>query len=82
MTVTHAAYTSPDLQAPSPANATGEQKCLDVAFLTQEERGHRGQAALPPPASPGTGSVLQGCDGQSLGAKLGEKGNSHSGLSC
>lgn len=49
MTATHAACTSPDPEVPGPANATGEQKCLDVAFLTQEEQGHRRQAGLPSP---------------------------------
>lgn len=49
MATNHAAYTSPDPEAPGPANATGEQKCLDVAFLTREEQGHRRQAGLPSP---------------------------------
>lgn len=46
MTATHAACTSCDPEAPGPANATGKQNCLDVAFLTQEEQGHWMQAGL------------------------------------
>lgn len=81
MTATRAACTSPDPEAPGPANAAGEQKFLGIAFLTWGSRdAGTGGAALP--TSPGTDSPLQGCDGQSLGIKLSGKGNSHSGLSC
>lgn len=67
------ASTSLDPKARGPADATGEQKCLDVLEKCWNTRD---RAAL---LSPGTDLLFQGCNGQSLGAKLDAKGNNHSG---
>lgn len=75
MTVTSGASTSLDPVARGPVDATGEKKCLDVP---EKCWNIRDRTAL---LSPGTDLLFRGCNGQSLGAKLGAKGNKHSGLS-
>lgn len=54
--------TSPDPGVPGPANTTGEQKCLDIGLLAQEEQGHWRGAGLPSLLPQAQIYSLQGCN--------------------
>lgn len=75
VTATCGASSSLDPETHGPADATGEQKVLDVL---EECWDTRDRAAL---LSSDTHLLSRGCSGQSLSAKLGAKGNHNSGLS-